>query len=124
MSTALIILGIFVIEAMIVENVVENRAHKSPKAPMEDLRLAYAPDLIQVFRDQDLYQEKQELEAQMQKVRNRQASKDAEKERWELYERQLVDARIKRWIEGNPVTDENPLTEKEQPISPYKGYYY
>lgn len=119
----LIILGTFVVLVMLVGNIAETRAHRSPKFnypdnwwDLEDLRLSYAPDLRQVTEDQAKFQQKQYLEEQMAEVRR-------VKEMYDHHARKLQDAKIKRWLEGNPPTEENPLTKKELPPSPrHKPY--
>lgn len=116
MNIGLAILAVFVLVVMTIGNVVETRAHKSPKAPLEDLRIAYAPDLTQVLRDRGEFQQKMKLKTYMEQERRN-------KGEIERYQRQLQEVKIKRWLEGNPVTDENPLTKKEIPHDPYISHY-
>lgn len=117
---ALVGLAIFVGIIFLIGNVLETRAHKSPKEPLEDLRVAYAPNLLQVLKDQ-VEQEQREKEE------HKAADKRRREEGWDRYKRALEDAKIKRLLEGNPVTDENPLTKREKPIppsNPYNSLYY
>lgn len=113
----IIVLAIGVFSIYMIGNVLETRAHKPFQEPPEDLRIAYAPDLIQALADNIEYQQKEKMRKGIEEKRRI-------KEMYAAYDREFQDAKVKRWLEGNPVTPENPLTEKEQPLPLYYTQTY
>lgn len=93
-----------------------------PKKEVPDLRLSeYAPDLSSVPDEYTRKMKKKELE--------KSARAQHDQEIWDEYNRQykeweekLKDAYAKRFLEGNPATPENPLTDYEMPQLPHRPY--
>ena len=112
--------------------------YKTSKPAMTDLRVSeFAPDLSSIPDEYTRKRtEKERKEADRlaieatefaEKVARRKREAEEDKQVWVDYAERITEAKLKRMLEGNPVTPQNPLTEFEKPPKPYipyRGMFY
>lgn len=94
-----------------------------------DLRVSeYAPDLDSVpdeYTRKMSEKKRREEEYYRERAEHNRHMRELQTQAWEAYHKAVYQAKVKRMREGNPVTQENPLTASETPRQPMNyGIYY